>query len=71
MPFVPGVELPVVETGPMDTCVVCGAERDPRDPDSLAWSVEREADGPVRWLCPPCVRRHVRDIEAKLAPDWW
>lgn len=55
----------------MDTCVVCGAERDPRDPDSLAWSVEREADGPVRWLCPPCVRRHVRDIEAKLAPDWW
>ena len=25
----------------------------------------------ARWLCPECARRHVREIEAKLAPEWW
>jgi hypothetical protein len=48
-------------------CALCEAERDPADPAALAWVHE---PGP-RWLCPACARRHVRDIEAKLAPEWW
>ncbi|GAA2538422.1 GNAT family N-acetyltransferase [Pseudonocardia hydrocarbonoxydans] len=44
-------------------CARCPAEREGADP---AWS-----RGPEGWLCPDCTRRHVRDIEAKLAPEWW
>ena len=31
---------------------------------------ESEPDG-ERWLCPDCARRHAREIEARLAPEWW
>jgi hypothetical protein len=51
----------------MTTCALCGAERDPAT--ALAWVHE---PGPEpRWLCAECGRRHVREIEAKLAPEWW
>ncbi|GAA1172418.1 hypothetical protein GCM10009608_05770 [Pseudonocardia alaniniphila] len=33
---------------------------------TLTWVHEREPDGQVRWLCPDCTRRHLRDIEARL-----
>ena len=50
----------------MTTCALCGAEHHPA---ALAWLCE---PGPEpRWLCPDCARRHVREIEAKLAPEWW
>jgi hypothetical protein len=52
-------------------CRQCGATRDPRSADALAWARERDADGREHWLCPPCARRHVRDIEAKLPREWW
>ena len=48
---------------------MCGAVRG--GPGALAWSCEREADGRERWLCADCTRRHARDIEARLAPEWW
>jgi len=51
------------------SCSLCGAERDPADPAALAWV--HEPGEPPRWLCPACARRHVREIEAKLAPEWW
>ncbi|RZQ59283.1 hypothetical protein [Amycolatopsis suaedae] len=58
---------------PDDTCGRCGARR-PADPDStlsaLAWSAQHER-GTVRWLCPDCARKHVRDIEAKLPDEFW
>lgn len=50
------------------TCLRCGA---PHDVGSLAWVRERDPGRPVRWLCPTCARRHVRDIEARLSHDWW
>ncbi len=49
-------------------CLRCGATREAAD---ATWSCERDPVGAVRWLCPDCVRRHVRDIEAKLPHDWW
>lgn len=52
-------------------CARCGAERDPADPAALAWACEREPDGSTRRICPPCARRHVRDIEARLPDEWW
>ena len=56
----------------MDDCLVCGRERDDADATALAWVHEHEP-GPDggRWICPDCARLHVRDIEAKLAPEWW
>lgn len=53
------------------TCTVCGLPRPESGPDVLAWGCERTPDGTVGWLCPGCARRHVREIEAKLAPEWW
>jgi hypothetical protein len=52
----------------MSTCALCGAEQD--DPaTALSWVHEPGPES--RWLCPGCARRHVREIEAKLAPEWW
>lgn len=51
----------------MATCELCGAVREGEDP---TWSCEHDGRR-TRWLCPPCTRSHVRDIEAKLAPEWW
>jgi transposase len=55
---------------PPQTCRSCGAVRDPDDGGSLAWVSERDAER-TTWLCPGCARTHIRDIEAKLQPDWW
>ena len=52
---------------PDGTCRSCGTDRPAQ---SLEW-VRESADGRVTWLCPACARRHVHDIEAKLAPEWW
>ncbi|SDD88667.1 hypothetical protein [Actinokineospora iranica] len=50
------------------TCSLCGRARADDPPaDALAWARE---PGP-RWLCPACARRHVRDIEGKLPPEYW
>ena len=49
------------------SCSLCGAAQEAAT--ALEWVHE---PGPEpRWLCPDCARRHVRDIEAKLAPEWW
>ena len=54
------------------TCTRCGARRNADvDPTAaLTWVSEREGDS-VRWLCPPCAREHVRDIEGKLPAEYW
>jgi hypothetical protein len=54
-----------------ERCLRCGTVRDPAEPAALAWACEPAGDGSARWLCPGCARRHARDIEAKLAPEWW
>ena len=54
----------------VEVCLNCGRERDPADPASLAWVHEPGSEG-ASWICPACARAHVRDIEAKLAPEWW
>jgi hypothetical protein len=54
-----------------DHCHRCGTPRPTAGSDVLTWVREQEPDGPQRWLCPACARRHVRDIEARLAPEWW
>ena len=51
----------------MINCAQCGAEQDAAS--ALAGSFEPGTE--PRWLCPDCARRHVREIEAKLAPEWW
>lgn len=47
------------ESGPVDT--VAGAR---------GWMSE-SVDGALRWLCPACVRRYLRDIEGKLPTEYW
>jgi len=56
-------------TGGQGACAGCGTPRDPDQADALAWAFE--PGDPPRHLCPACARGHVRDIEAKLAPEWW
>ena len=51
-----------------ERCALCGAQRDPA---VLTWVGECDVDGRRCWLCPPCVRRQLRDIEAKLSREWW
>ena len=50
-----------------DLCDRCAEVRQGSDP---TWARDQDGDR-VRWLCPPCTRRHLRDIEAKLAPGAW
>jgi hypothetical protein len=57
--------------GGVQTCRHCGATPDPDVASTLAWVCERDPDGREHRLCPTCARRHVRDIEAKLPPEWW
>jgi aminoglycoside 6'-N-acetyltransferase len=52
---------------PRIACDRCPAARDPGD---LHWSLDLGAGEP-RWFCPACTRAHVRDIEARLADEWW
>jgi hypothetical protein len=49
------------------TCALCGAGQEP----ATALAGVHEPGTEPRWLCPDCARRHVREIEAKLAPEWW
>jgi hypothetical protein len=64
--------LPIVTETVAVSCVRCGRRRDERvsAAEALAWVSERER-GAVRWLCPACARRHVRDIEGKLPAEYW
>jgi len=54
------------------TCSRCGRARtqDEGPALALAWVSSRER-GELRWLCPECGRRHVRDIEGKLPDEYW
>jgi hypothetical protein len=38
---------------------------------TAGWLREVGADGAVTWVCPDCVRRHIRSIEARLDDAWW
>jgi hypothetical protein len=52
-------------------CDRCGRLRS-ADPPAVAitWVTDRRDARPV-WICPDCARRHVREIEGKLSPDYW
>lgn len=64
----------------MDTgkavCSLCGYVADPDvdgDPP-LGWCadlVETSEGQQTHWICPPCTRKFVRSIEAKLEQQWW
>jgi hypothetical protein len=58
--------LALCDQPPM-TCALCGAGQEP----ATALAGVHEPGSEPRWLCPDCARRHVREIEAKLAPEWW
>ena len=55
---------------------MCGQVADPDidgDPP-LGWCSDlvETSEGPrTHWICPPCTRRFVRSIEAKLDQQWW
>jgi hypothetical protein len=55
----------------VQTCRHCGAAPESDTASAISWVRERDPEGREHWLCPPCARRHVRDIEAKLPHDWW
>jgi hypothetical protein len=38
---------------------------------AAGWLREVGARGRVSWVCPVCVRRHLRSIEARLDDDLW
>jgi transposase-like protein len=61
-----------VTTAEPVVCARCGRTRSPDDDPAtaLAWVSTRER-GTLRWLCPDCARRHVRDIEGKLPDEYW
>ena len=61
-----------MSTPEQPVCTRCGRTRDPDDDPAtaLAWVSTRE-QGTIRWLCPDCARRHVRDIEGKLPDEYW
>lgn len=53
------------------TCGLCGVDGGAEGTAAgLGWLRESEA-GRRRWLCPRCVREHVRDIEGKLPTEYW
>jgi hypothetical protein len=52
------------------TCHHCHTTCENGTAATLTWVHEREPDGQERWLCPDCVRRHLRDIEARLPAGW-
>lgn len=55
------------------TCTRCGATSDEDGGGEglpLGWSLATSRRG-VDRLCSACTRQHVRDIEAKLAEEWW
>ncbi len=61
---------------PAKTCALCGrAVRPEVDGDPpLGWCADHGPDDDpdaVRYICPECTRRHVREIEAKLGHEWW
>jgi hypothetical protein len=52
-------------------CRLCGVRRgSPDTVAALSWVHERDDERP-RWLCPPCARVRVRDIEGQLPVELW
>lgn len=45
----------------------------PADAAAVAagWSHEAGDGDIASWVCPACVRRHIRSIEARLDEAWW
>ncbi|MDN5917738.1 MAG: hypothetical protein L0I76_22010 [Pseudonocardia sp.] len=66
-PGPPGGETP--DIGP--SCRICATTAESSGTRALTWVRERDDHDRERWLCPACARRHVRDIETKLAHEWW
>jgi hypothetical protein len=36
----------------------------------MTWTIENGSRG-VEYLCPPCTRSSVRQIESQLPAEWW
>lgn len=61
---------------PVVTCSVCGRVApvaDPERPESgpLDWMSESDPRRGTVWVCPSCVREHIRSVEARLDQTWW
>ncbi|WP_242623131.1 hypothetical protein [Pseudonocardia sediminis] len=67
----PPMSQPPVSEEPAPSCLICATVAGSPGTAALTWVRERDEHGRERWLCPPCARRHVRDIEAKLSHEWW
>jgi hypothetical protein len=53
------------------TCRRCGATADaPEGGVPGSWSLDT-SDGELAFLCAACTRGNLRDIEARLSPEWW
>jgi hypothetical protein len=46
-------------------CALCSAPRTARDVRGLEWS-SHHANGVVSWVCGPCTREHLFEIETGL-----
>ena len=57
--------------GPGGSCLHWGRGAPGPGAAALTWARERDERGRERSLCPACARRHLRDIEAGLAHEWW
>lgn len=59
----------VAPSEPPSSCHLCAAT--PEDELAvLTWTLDSSGDR-WTWICPPCSRDHVRDIEARLSAEWW
>jgi hypothetical protein len=47
-------------------CPGCGRVRAEVDARGVAWSSAHAADGSVTYVCPPCTRAEISQIEAGL-----
>jgi hypothetical protein len=50
----------------MGTCMICELGRTVADVRGVAWTSEHGPDGTVRWICPPCTRDQLFQIETGL-----
>jgi Zn-finger protein len=55
-----------VTARPLHSCTLCACPRTPGDVRGLAWS-SHHVDGVISWVCGPCTRAHLFEIETGQA----
>lgn len=57
---------PVTPSDAAHRCRVCGRPRTVLDIRGLDWTSEHAPDGTVSWVCAPCTRANLFEIETGL-----